>query len=77
MDVLDPRWMPAVDSPDPGGLSYDELSQWLSPLLASPLLTGLDITILDPSLDINGDITRRFIKEMLLLLQAPSGWQQS
>jgi arginase len=77
VDVLDPRWMPAVDSPDPGGLSYDELSQWLSPLLASPLLTGLDITILDPSLDINGDITRRFIKEMLLLLQAPSGWQQS
>lgn len=77
VDVLDPRWMPAVDSPDPGGLSYDELGQWLSPLLASPLLTGLDITILDPSLDISGDVTRRFIKEMLPLLQTSSGWQQS
>lgn len=69
VDILDPVWMPAVDSPDPGGLSYDELSQWLRPLLTSPLLTGLDITILDPSLDPDGRITRRFINEMIPLLQ--------
>lgn len=70
VDILDPRWMPAVDSPDPGGLSYDELAQWLRPLLASPLFTGLDITILDPNLDPDGTVTRRFINEMIPLLQA-------
>jgi len=70
-DVLDPVWMPAVDSPDPGGLSYAELAEWLNPLLANPLLTGLDITILDPSLDPDGTVTRRFINEMIPLLQAP------
>lgn len=70
VDILDPAWMPAVDSPDPGGLSYEELTQWLRPLLNSPLLAGLDITILDPSLDPDGTITRRFINEITPLLQA-------
>lgn len=68
VDILDPVLMPAVDSPDPGGLNYTELAQWLTPLLASPMFTGIDITILDPELDEDGTITKRFIKEMVPLL---------
>jgi arginase len=61
VDVLAHDIMPAVDSPQPGGLSYPELAELLVPLLQSPLAVGLDITILDPSLDPTGEITRRFV----------------
>lgn len=61
VDVLDQELMPAVDSPQPGGLTYAELAGLLIPLLQSPKVVGLDITILDPSLDPTGDITRQFV----------------
>ncbi|WP_262923086.1 arginase family protein [Hymenobacter cellulosilyticus] len=61
VDVLDNALMPAVDSPQPGGLSYAELAELLLPLLQSPLAAGLDITILDPTLDPDGKITRNFV----------------
>ncbi|WP_030020451.1 arginase family protein [Streptomyces monomycini] len=53
-DVLDPSVMPAVDSPDPGGLSTEELRELLAPLTASPRCAGLDLTIYDPDLDPEG-----------------------
>ncbi|MEU4199089.1 arginase family protein [Streptomyces sp. NPDC045470] len=53
-DVLDPSVMPAVDSPDPGGLSIGELRELLAPLAASPRCAGLDLTIYDPDLDPEG-----------------------
>ncbi|MEF3111817.1 arginase family protein [Streptomyces chrestomyceticus] len=53
-DVLDPDVMPAVDSPDPGGLSTRELRELLAPLAASPRCAGLDLTIYDPDLDPEG-----------------------
>jgi arginase len=61
VDVLDPQIMPAVDSPDPGGLSYTELISLLEDLLTHPLCTGLEITILDPDLDPGGKVVREFI----------------
>lgn len=63
VDVLDPQIMPAVDSPDPGGLSYDELHNLLKPLLSHPLCAGLEITILDPDKDPQGNVTREFIRQ--------------
>jgi arginase len=63
VDVLDPFIMPAVDSPDPGGLSYPELNIMLESLLSHPLCTGLEITILDPDRDPDGKIVREFILE--------------
>ncbi|HEX6694784.1 MAG TPA: arginase family protein [Longimicrobiales bacterium] len=51
VDVLDPRVMPAVDSPDPGGLFPAELVDLLRPLLASPVVRGMQVTIYDPERD--------------------------
>jgi arginase len=53
-DVLDPAVMPAVDSPDPGGLEHEELVALLRPLLASPGCVGFDVTVFDPDLDPDG-----------------------
>ncbi|MWC00440.1 arginase family protein, partial [Agromyces seonyuensis] len=49
VDVLDPEWMPAVDSPDPGGLG----PAWLAGLLEvlAPRAIGASVTIYDPDLD--------------------------
>lgn len=51
VDVIDPDLMPAVDSPEPGGLTFDDLATVLRPLTASPRVVGLDVTIYDPDLD--------------------------
>jgi arginase len=53
-DVLDPELMPAVDSPEPGGLTHRELAVLLQTLTASELATGMQVTIFDPDLDPDG-----------------------
>ena len=50
-DVLDPAVLPAVDSPEPGGLSIEELAELLAPLASHPAALGLELTIYDPALD--------------------------
>lgn len=50
-DVLDPSVMPAVDSPDDGGLFPGELAPLLRTLVRSPRCAGLNVTIYDPDLD--------------------------
>lgn len=50
-DVLDPRVMPAVDSPEPGGPGVDELAELVAALLEHPRALGLQLTIYDPALD--------------------------
>jgi arginase len=50
-DVLDQTVMPAVDSPNPHGLSYRDLVAILQVLVRSDRLAGMEITILDPELD--------------------------
>lgn len=54
VDALDPRWMPFVDSPEPNGLSPDELTSILRPLLAHPRAVGMQVTIYDPRDDHDG-----------------------
>lgn len=54
VDVLDPAVMPAVDSPDPGGLLPGELVRLLAPLVASPRVRGMEVTIYDPERDPDG-----------------------
>lgn len=53
-DVLDPSVMPAVDSPDPDGLTVAELTALVSALVRSPRCAGLHLTIYDPDLDPEG-----------------------
>jgi len=50
VDVLDPSHMPAVDSPDPGGLTPDELRDLLAGLVSQGA-SGVQVTIFDPDLD--------------------------
>lgn len=52
VDVLDPSIMPAVDSPDPGGLDRGQLTMLLSDLAAEAV--GADVCIFDPDLDPGG-----------------------
>jgi arginase len=59
VDVLDPELMPAVDSPTPGGLDFDELVTILGSLLASPRSVGLDVTVFDPDFDPEGTLAGR------------------
>jgi arginase len=61
VDVLDPKYMPAVDSPDPGGLTVDELESLLAIALASPRVVGLEVDIYDPDLDPDGHLAERLV----------------
>jgi arginase len=58
-DVVDPSEISAVDSPEGPGLSIAELSQVLRELVANPRFVGLDVTIFDPDLDLDGTQSRR------------------
>lgn len=51
VDVLDSEVMPAVDSPQPGGLLPEQLAALLREVWACPHARGLDLTIYDPDLD--------------------------
>lgn len=53
VDILDPEWMPAVDSPDAGGLSPDQLGDLLTVL--APSAIGASVTVFDPDLDPSGE----------------------
>jgi arginase len=53
-DVLDPELMPAVDTPEPGGLTHQELAALLQTLTGAELATGMQLTIFDPDLDPDG-----------------------
>jgi arginase len=55
-DVLDNAVMPAVDSPAPDGLSYDEMIELVRRLLASGKAAGMTVTIYDPDRDPTGAI---------------------
>lgn len=59
VDVLDPAVMPAVDSPDPGGLGAAELIALLREL--APHAVGASITVFDPDLDPDGRYARLLV----------------
>lgn len=62
VDVLDPEVMPAVDSPEPGGLGIDELADLLTPLVRHPSALGMEVTIYDPELDAEGVCGERLLR---------------
>jgi arginase len=61
-DVLDDAVMPAVDYRNPGGLSWDELTEVVVAAMASGSARGLDLTIFNPSLDPDGAIADRVVQ---------------
>ena len=56
-DVLDSALIPAVDSPAPDGLRFDELAKLLRNLLAGDAV-GMQVTVFDPDLDPDGSQAR-------------------
>ena len=51
-DVIDSALLPAVDSPAPDGLTFEELSALLREV--APGAVGVQITVFDPDLDADG-----------------------
>jgi len=70
VDALNDEIMPCVDSRTEDGLWYDELKKMLKPLIQSPYFTGMEITILDPTLDKDGRYINQFVKEMAELFKS-------
>jgi arginase len=64
LDVLSPDWMPAVDSPDPGGMTPSELTELLKRVIGSRKCVGMEVTIYDPE----RDPTRRCAKLIVDIL---------
>jgi arginase len=64
-DVLDPEVMPAVDAPEPGGLTHSELVALLGTLATSELAVGLQLTIFDPDLDPDGRLAAALTDTMV------------
>ena len=63
-DVLDDKIMPAVDYRLDGGLSFSELSELLRILIASKRAVGINITIFNPHLDLDGSIAKNFVSSI-------------
>ncbi|MFB9838198.1 arginase family protein [Actinoallomurus acaciae] len=68
VDILDPSVMPAVDSPDPGGLGAAELTDLLVAL--APRATGAQVTVFDPDLDPDGSRARLLVDLLVTGLAA-------
>jgi arginase len=70
-DVLDPEVMPAVDSPEPGGIGIADLAALLLPLARHPRALGLQVTVYDPNLDPNGICASRLVALLERVLVQP------
>ncbi len=67
-DVVSDALMPAVDYRTPDGLSWDELRTVLETALASGRAVGIEITIYNPSLDLDGSSGRELARTLIAAL---------
>lgn len=51
LDVFDPSIMPSTGTPEPGGLNWYEVTQYLKRVFAEKEVVGFDIVELSPTLD--------------------------
>ncbi|MGI0024191.1 MAG: arginase family protein, partial [Nitrososphaera sp.] len=65
VDVLNDKDMPAVDYRLSGGLGYKDVSRLLQILFRSGKAVGMDITIFNPKLDLDGSIARRLASSLV------------
>jgi arginase len=61
-DVLSDEVNPAVDYRLPGGLGLDDAEEIISSLLATGKVVGASVTIFNPTLDTNGQITQLLVQ---------------
>lgn len=72
-DVVDPREMAAVDSPEPGGPGFDDLVTAISPLVEHPKALGMQVTLYDPLLDPDRSCGKRLVSFLESLLGSSTG----
>jgi arginase len=68
-DVLDDAIMPAVDYRMPDGLSWDELVTILRMSMRTGRAIGINITIFNPRLDVDGSIAQEFTEVLVKALR--------
>jgi agmatinase len=69
LDVLDPSILPGTGTPEPGGMTYQELTHWLLALRGLNIV-GADVVELAPHYDPSGVsavVAAKVIREVLLL----------
>ena len=76
VDVLDREVMPAVDSPDPDGLTGQQLITLLRALAACDLAVGAEVTIFDPDLDPDGHLAHQLTRMVVEGFAQPDGQQR-
>jgi arginase len=69
LDVLSTTTMPAVDYPQPGGLTWEDLAVVLRPAFGDARLLGMSVADLNPTLDVDGRAAEATV-ELLVSLQA-------
>ena len=71
LDVLDPSVFPGTGTPEPGGVSFEELRQAVTLVCEKANVVGCDVNELAPMLDASGASTAvacKVVREMLLAL---------
>jgi agmatinase len=71
LDILDPSVLPGTGTPEPGGLTYQELITMLVSIISRLNIVGLDIVELAPQLDptdISSIVAAKVVRECLIVL---------
>lgn len=72
LDVLDPSVFPGTGTPEPGGVSFDELRRAATAICSELRIVGCDVNELSPHYDQSGVSTIvacKIVREMLLAFQ--------
>ena len=72
LDVLDPSVFPGTGTPEPGGVSFDELRRAVTLVCSKLRIVGCDVNELSPHYDQSGVSTIvacKIVREMLLAFQ--------
>lgn len=71
LDVMDPSVFPGTGTPEPGGVSFDQLQQAATLVCEKARIVGCDVNELSPHYDASGASTAvacKIVREMLLAL---------
>ena len=68
VDVLDASVMPAVDSPDPGGIAFGELQQLIEVFSSYQECLGMELTVFDPDYDPDGELAGELVDTVVRAL---------
>jgi arginase len=75
LDVLSTRSLPAVDYPQPGGLSWNQLESLTKTALSSGNVIGMNVTIYNPDMDPDKRFARRIVRYLQTVLASMPGSQ--